>query len=111
MRFVRIGGGDKQRAAVSTWLQLPRVDDVDDVRFGRYRPVLAARTRMPALVPGVNVETKGCHARIISRHASERKADMELRNGFENPDPVTKLKVHKPALRQNSGDPVVHRSA
>ena len=62
--------------------QVTRVDDGDNVRFRRHGPVLAARARMLALVPGVNAQTKSCHA--ASSQAQSQNAKPEDR--FNKPD-------------------------
>ena len=42
------------------------VYEIDDCRFRRDAPTLAAGTRMAALVPGVKIQAKRRHVRIIS---------------------------------------------
>jgi hypothetical protein len=54
--------------------QFPRFDDVDDMRFSRYGPVLAARSRVPALVPGMKRKAQSRHTGIFSGTARIRKA-------------------------------------
>ena len=55
--------------------QVTRVDDFDNVRFRRHRPVLAARARVPALVPGVNAQTKSGHAASSQAQSQNAKPD------------------------------------
>ena len=62
--------------------QVTRVDDVDNVRFRRHRPGTAARARMPALVPGVNVQAESGHA--ASSQAQCQNAKLE--DQFNKPD-------------------------
>jgi hypothetical protein len=62
--------------------QMTRVDDRDNVGFRRHGPVLAARARMLALVPGVNAQTKSCHAASSQAPSQNAKPD----DLFNKPD-------------------------
>ncbi len=73
---------EEQSSRKSRASQVTRVDDRDNVRFRRHSPVLAARARMLALVPGVNVQTESCHA--ASSQAQSQNAKPEDR--FNKPD-------------------------
>jgi hypothetical protein len=67
--------------------QVTRVDDFDNVRFRRHRPVPAARARMPALVPGVNVQAESSHAASSQAQCRNAKPDDRFN------EPYSKLRA------------------
>jgi hypothetical protein len=77
--FVRLSTAarEEQSSREPRASQVTRVDDGDNVRFRRHGPVLAARARMLALVPGVNAQTKSCH--VASSQAQSQNAKPEDR--------------------------------
>jgi hypothetical protein len=65
--------GEEQRSRNTATAKVPCLDDRHDFRFRRDCPVLAARARMAALVPGVDVQRERGHFCIISSPDLERK--------------------------------------
>jgi hypothetical protein len=90
--------------------QFLRFHNLHDARFRRDGPVPAARTRVPALVPGVNAEAKS-HRRIISGANLERKAGRRIQQTVVQIEGLlTKLVVRRKVLRKNVCDPArLHR--
>jgi hypothetical protein len=65
--------GEEQRSRDTVTAKLPCLDDRHDFRFRRHSPVPAARARMPALVPCMDVQRERSHFFIISSTDLERK--------------------------------------
>jgi hypothetical protein len=73
------------------------VYDFDDSRFRRDAPTLAARAGMAALVPGVKIEAKRRHVRIIAGSMLQRQSDRADENVIETAQAITKVKLHAAA--------------
>jgi hypothetical protein len=63
--------------------QLGRLDELDDSRLSRHGPVLAELSRVPALVPGTNAQTKRRHPRIISGESQNAKLNADSTNRIQ----------------------------